>query len=363
MSEDEASEALDGLIDKQLARKVFPGNSRVDKYAHTGTSALKVEIGQLALLAELLMRGPQTHSRAAHARQPHAADRFARPPRRAAAARWRRAGWSSASRPATAAGSSATCSGSVPDLHPLDAPAPAAVAGEGAPEEVHAPTRAALSDRIGGARVERSSAWNGSSGRWRRSSASRWGSRGQHRSPSAARAPFGRARAPSGMVGEPLSCPAPWCSYRARAAPYHLEFDDVCMAFGERRVFDHLSFRFPAGRISVILGGSGSGKSTALRLIGGLIQPLAGHIRVDGDDVTQLSERQLYKVRGKLGMLFQGGALLDTHDGLRQRRLPAARAQPPAAPTEIADACARASTPSACSTSTPSCPASSPAAW
>jgi len=93
--------------------------------------------------------------------------------------------------------------------------------------------------------------------------------------------------------------------------PPHLEFDDVCMAFGERRVFDHLSFRFPAGKISVILGGSGSGKSTALRLIGGLIQPLSGHIRVDGDDVTQLAERQLYRVRAKLGMLFQGGALLD----------------------------------------------------
>ncbi len=60
LSDDEVSEALDGLIDKQLVRKVFPGNSRVDKYAHTGTSALKVEVGQLALLAELLMRGPQT---------------------------------------------------------------------------------------------------------------------------------------------------------------------------------------------------------------------------------------------------------------------------------------------------------------
>ena len=44
LSDDEASEALDGLIDKELARKVFPGNSRVDKYCHTGTSTLKVEI-------------------------------------------------------------------------------------------------------------------------------------------------------------------------------------------------------------------------------------------------------------------------------------------------------------------------------
>ena len=60
LSEEAVREALDGLVDKQLARKVFPGNSRVDKYCHTGTSTLKVEIGQLALLAELLMRGPQT---------------------------------------------------------------------------------------------------------------------------------------------------------------------------------------------------------------------------------------------------------------------------------------------------------------
>ncbi|MEO8604453.1 MAG: ATP-binding cassette domain-containing protein [bacterium] len=98
----------------------------------------------------------------------------------------------------------------------------------------------------------------------------------------------------------------------ARPAPdLHLVFDDVSMAFAARHVFDHLSFRFPPGRISVILGGSGSGKSTALRLIGGLIQPSGGRILVDGEDVTALSERQLYRVRAKLGMLFQSGALLD----------------------------------------------------
>jgi uncharacterized protein YceH (UPF0502 family) len=60
LSDDEVSEALDGLIDKELARKVFPGNSRVDKFCHTGTSTLKIEIAQLAVLAELLMRGPQS---------------------------------------------------------------------------------------------------------------------------------------------------------------------------------------------------------------------------------------------------------------------------------------------------------------
>jgi len=84
------------------------------------------------------------------------------------------------------------------------------------------------------------------------------------------------------------------------------------MAFGSRPVFRDLSCRFPKGRVSCILGGSGSGKSTMLKLIGGLVRPTAGRVLVDGDDVTALSERDLYRVRRKLGMMFQGGALLDS---------------------------------------------------
>jgi phospholipid/cholesterol/gamma-HCH transport system ATP-binding protein len=84
------------------------------------------------------------------------------------------------------------------------------------------------------------------------------------------------------------------------------------MAFGSREVFRSLTCAFPPGKISVILGGSGSGKSTILRLIGGLVRPLSGSIVVDGAEITRLPERGLYEVRRKLGMMFQDGALLDS---------------------------------------------------
>jgi phospholipid/cholesterol/gamma-HCH transport system ATP-binding protein len=92
----------------------------------------------------------------------------------------------------------------------------------------------------------------------------------------------------------------------------HVALDRVRMAFGQREVFRALSCSFPRGKITVILGGSGSGKSTVLRLIGGLVRAKAGAIVVDGQDITHLSEKQMYAVRRKLGMMFQDGALLDS---------------------------------------------------
>lgn len=92
----------------------------------------------------------------------------------------------------------------------------------------------------------------------------------------------------------------------------HVALYRVDMAYGDRKVFSDLSLSFPRGKISVILGGSGSGKSTILRLIGGLVSANGGQVIVEGDDVTRMGERGLYAVRRKLGMMFQGGALLDS---------------------------------------------------
>ncbi|HVN85311.1 MAG TPA: ATP-binding cassette domain-containing protein, partial [Candidatus Binatia bacterium] len=92
----------------------------------------------------------------------------------------------------------------------------------------------------------------------------------------------------------------------------HVRFDGVYMAFGSREVLHGLSCGFPRGKISVILGGSGSGKTTVLRLIGGLVHPQRGRIVVAGHEISELSEPQMYDVRTKLGMMFQGGALLNS---------------------------------------------------
>ena len=98
----------------------------------------------------------------------------------------------------------------------------------------------------------------------------------------------------------------------ADTADSHVRLEAVSMAFGDRPVMKALACGFPRGKISVILGGSGSGKSTLLRLVGGLVKPQAGAVFVGDVDVTKLSERRLYDVRKGLGMMFQGGALLDS---------------------------------------------------
>lgn len=98
----------------------------------------------------------------------------------------------------------------------------------------------------------------------------------------------------------------------AEAEPPHIALEGVRMAFGSRPVFEGLSCSFPRGRISVILGGSGSGKSTLLRVVAGLVHPQAGRVEVAGREISHLPEAEMWAVRSSIGMLFQGGALLDS---------------------------------------------------
>jgi phospholipid/cholesterol/gamma-HCH transport system ATP-binding protein len=78
---------------------------------------------------------------------------------------------------------------------------------------------------------------------------------------------------------------------------------------GERKIFDDVSLRVPKGKVTAIMGPSGIGKTTLLRLIGGQIYPQAGEIWFDGDNIPSLSRKRLYAARKKMSMLFQSGAL------------------------------------------------------
>ena len=96
-----------------------------------------------------------------------------------------------------------------------------------------------------------------------------------------------------------------------RAIPA-IEFRNVTMIYDGRKVLNDLSFKVMKGETKIILGGSGCGKSTTIKLVLGLIKPDSGQILVEGEDVTDYNETQMMKVRKKLGMIFQEGALFDS---------------------------------------------------
>jgi phospholipid/cholesterol/gamma-HCH transport system ATP-binding protein len=85
---------------------------------------------------------------------------------------------------------------------------------------------------------------------------------------------------------------------------------DLTFNRGKRVIFDRINLDFPRGRVTAIMGPSGTGKTTLLRLIGGQLRPDGGKILVDGRDVHSLSHKALYELRKSIGMLFQNGALL-----------------------------------------------------
>ena len=88
-----------------------------------------------------------------------------------------------------------------------------------------------------------------------------------------------------------------------------IEVSDLHFAYGQRQILKGLDLRIPRGKLVAILGTSGCGKSTLLRLIGGQLQPARGRVLVDGEDVHALDNAGLYRLRRKMGMMFQVSGL------------------------------------------------------
>jgi phospholipid/cholesterol/gamma-HCH transport system ATP-binding protein len=91
-----------------------------------------------------------------------------------------------------------------------------------------------------------------------------------------------------------------------------ITLEQVDLTLDDRHILADVSFDVPAGATKVILGGSGSGKTTILRVILGLFRPEHGSVIIDGEDISKLPERQLPRIRQKMAMVFQGAALFDS---------------------------------------------------
>lgn len=89
-----------------------------------------------------------------------------------------------------------------------------------------------------------------------------------------------------------------------------IEIKNLTFSRGERVIFNDISLKIPEGKVTAIMGPSGTGKTTLLKLIAGQLQPDSGTIMVEGQDVHKLPRKKLYQLRRKMGMLFQSGALL-----------------------------------------------------
>ncbi len=88
-----------------------------------------------------------------------------------------------------------------------------------------------------------------------------------------------------------------------------VECRNLSFGYGQRRILDDLSFTVPRGKVTALMGASGGGKTTVLRLIGGQMRAQAGELTFEGTDVGALDQAGLFGVRRRMGMLFQFGAL------------------------------------------------------
>ena len=92
-------------------------------------------------------------------------------------------------------------------------------------------------------------------------------------------------------------------------APSLIEFRDLRFGYGARAILDGVSFSVPRGKVTALMGASGGGKTTVLRLIGGQLRAERGEVLLDGQDVGRMDAGALYAARRRMGMLFQFGAL------------------------------------------------------
>jgi phospholipid/cholesterol/gamma-HCH transport system ATP-binding protein len=88
-----------------------------------------------------------------------------------------------------------------------------------------------------------------------------------------------------------------------------VEMRHLSFGYGDRVILDDISLSIPRGKVTALMGASGGGKTTVLRLIGGQVQAQKGQMLFDGQDVTPMSQPELYAARRRMGMLFQFGAL------------------------------------------------------
>jgi phospholipid/cholesterol/gamma-HCH transport system ATP-binding protein len=98
----------------------------------------------------------------------------------------------------------------------------------------------------------------------------------------------------------------------ANPSGHAIEFDNVSIAFDEKVVLDGISFQLAHGETKALFGVAGSGKSTLLKLAIGLMRPDSGRIFVLGEEVTRMSEQELFELRRRVGIVFQESALFDS---------------------------------------------------
>lgn len=111
--------------------------------------------------------------------------------------------------------------------------------------------------------------------------------------------------------GDEITAVEPASASEDATAPV-IDFQNVSISFGDRAVLEDVSFSVGRGQTLCILGRSGVGKSVSLRMLMGFLKPDSGSIRVNGQEITQMSEAEMQQVRRRVTMVFQNGALFDS---------------------------------------------------